>query len=185
MAPLEEAHAVIGKHRLAWHFINGCLGLGSVVTAAAFVLHAHATNASNAKAWAALAAVSYTVAVTVFLVNLAFRHTVQVWAADAVLQTAEVPTGYVAWHRFAGLLFGIYCVLAYAAVAALGASLLESPQPPHWIGWGNLFGGLLLAALMLGDLPPANMPLMVHLGPGLAGLLVLLRTLPSVPLGGS
>jgi hypothetical protein len=181
MAPLAEAHAVIGKHRLAWHFINGCLGLGSIVTAVAFVLHAQATNASKAKPWATLAAASYAVALTVFLVNLAFRHTVQVWAAEAVLQTGGVPTGYVAWHHFAGLLFSVYAVLAYAAVAALGASLLQSPQSPRWVGWGSLFGGLLLAALMLGNLPPANAPLMVHLGPGLAGLQLLLRTLPGFP----
>lgn len=179
MSPLIEAHSIIGRHPVAWHFINGCIAVGSLVTAAAFVLHAQATSA---KPWATVAAASYGFAVAMFLVNLSFRHTVQVWAAEAVVRTGELPTGYVVWYRFAGLLFGVYGVLAYLAVAALGASLLESPHLPRWIAWGNLIGGSLLAALMLGNLPPANAPLMVHLGPGLAGLFVLLRSEQGVPL---
>jgi hypothetical protein len=165
LVPLPEALAVIGAHRIAWHVINGCFVVGILLTATGLTVHAH----TRPSLWATLAAASYGLAVAMFLVNLAFRHTVQVWAAEIVSSGGTVPELYSTWHRFAGLLFGFYGVLAYAAVAALGASL------PGWIGRANVIGGLVLAALMLGDLPPASAPLMVHLGPGVAGLLFLRR----------
>jgi hypothetical protein len=176
VSPLHEALEIIAVHRLAWHFIHTCFVVGTLLTAAAFVVHAEAVSPGRARLWATLAASAYVVAVTLFLVNLAFRNSVQVWAAESVLRSGEFPSSYETWHRFAGLLFGMYSILAYAAVAALGASLLDSTLLPRWIVWGNLGGGLALTALTLGNLPPANAPLMVHLAPGLAGLVLLLRS---------
>jgi hypothetical protein len=175
VSPLREALEIIGMHRPAWHFIHVCFVVGALLTAAAFIVNAGAASSGRARTWATLAASAYVVALTLFFVNLAFRNTVQVWAAESVLRTGELPSSYETWHRFAGLLFGMYSVLAYTAVAALGASWLDSTLLPRWIVWGNLGGGFALTALMLGNLPPANAPLMVHLAPGLAGLVLLLR----------
>ena len=73
--------------------------------------------------------------------------------------------------KWAGLLFGIYSVLAYLALMAYGAALLQTGLLVRWVGWTCLVFGLAAA-------PFFGPPLFIHVMPWFVSILLLKQGTP-------
>ena len=94
------------------------------------------------------------------------------WAAREFARTGAPPPWFEPWSTWAGLLFGIYSVLAYLAIMAYGAALLQTGLLARWIGWTCLVFGLLAAPLV-------GPPLFIHVMPWFVGILLLKQGTPA------
>jgi hypothetical protein len=157
-APLQRALQIIGQHRVAWYWIHGCFVLGVVITILGFAALAHGLRATPAGLLASLVGVAYVVGAVFWLVNIAFRGTVQVWAAAEVIRTGSVPTGYEPLRQWAGLLFSFYIVLAYLATAGLGWLMLRTGLVPRSAAWLAVILGVTG-----GGIVGMSVPLVVHI----------------------
>ena len=169
-APLQRALEIIGRHRIAWYWIHGCFVLGVILTILGFVALAHGLRATPAGLLATLVGVIYAIGAVFWLVNIAFRGTVQVWAADEVIRTGSVPPGYEPLRHWAGLLFSLYMLLAYAASAGLGWLMLRTGLVPRWSAWVAVFTGLTG-----GGVVGMSVPMVVHIPLIVIGVFLLRR----------
>ena len=170
-SPLKRSLQVIGEHRTAWYWIHACFVVGVVLTMLGFVALAGARRqAQTGSTLADLAATLYVVGAVFWLVSIAFRMTVQVWAANEVITTGAIPPGYEAWHRFSGVLFMLYMAMAYVACAGLGWDVLRTGMVARWAGWFAIAFGLSAGAVV-----GRNIPLMVHFPLMIIAVLLLRR----------
>jgi len=169
-APLQRALDVIGRHRVAWYWIHSCFVVGVILTILGFVALAHGLRDTPAGLLATLVGIVYGTGAVFWLVNIAFRGSVQVWAAAEVVRTGSVPTGYEPLRLWAGLLFSLYMVLAYLASAGLGWLMLRTGLVPRWAAWSAVIVGLTG-----GGVVGMSVPLVVHLPLMVIGAFLLLR----------
>jgi len=169
-APLQRALQVIGRHRVAWYWIHSCFVLGVILTILGFVALAHALRATPAGLLASLVGVAYIIGAVFWLVNIAFRGTVQVWAAAEVIRTGSVPPGYEPLRQWAGLLFGLYMFLAYLTSAGLGWLMLRTGLVPGWTAWVAVIVGLTG-----GGVVGMSVPMVVHIPLMVIGVFLLRR----------
>lgn len=170
-SPLKRSLQVIGEHRAAWYWIHTCFVIGVVLTMLGFVAVSGARHrASSASTLVDFIALLYVVGGVFWLVSIAFRVTVQMWAANEVVATGAIPTTYEAWHRFSSVLFLLYMTMAYLACAGLGWDVLRSGIAPKWAGWFAIAFGLSAGAVV-----GRNIPLMVHIPLMIIAVLVLRR----------
>jgi len=170
-SPLKRSLQVIGEHRTAWYWIHTCFVIGVVLTMLGFVALAAARHrAGSGSTLTDITATLYVVGGVFWLVSVAFRVTVQVWAANEVIATGAIPTTYEAWHRFSGVLFMLYMAMAYLACAALGWDVLRTGLVARWAGWFAIAFGLSAGAVV-----GRNVPLMVHIPLMIIAVLLLRR----------
>jgi hypothetical protein len=107
-----------------------------------------------------------------WVINLAFRLSIDAWTAQETARTAVIPEFYVPLTRWTGLLFVIYTVLAFSALTVYGEAVLSTSVLPRWVGWLAIVYGLAGLGLLgvIGDAPP----FLHHLMPLLIGILLLL-----------
>jgi hypothetical protein len=106
---------------------------------------------------------------------LTFRLTVTPWAAEHA--TADgVPEGFAAYSQWAGVLYIVHMLTAYASSAVLGIALLASDAVPTWLGWAGVAWGIafLTGFLATRFAGPFNPPFWAHLYTGTVGLVLLL-----------
>jgi len=170
-SPLKRSLQVIGEHRAAWYWIHTCFVIGVVLTMLGFVALAGARNrAGSGSTLSDLTAALYVVGGVFWLVSVAFRVTVQVWAANEVIATDAIPTTYEAWHRFSGVMFMLYIAMAYLACAGLGWDVLRTGMVSRWAGWFAIAFGLSAGAVV-----GRNVPMMVHIPLLIIAVLLLRR----------
>ena len=168
-SPLQRALQVIGTHRTAWYWIHTCFVVGVVLTILGFVAFAQGMQAqARAALLSQLVQVAYVTGAVFWLVNIAFRTTVQVWAANEVVRAGAIPASYEAWHRWAGLLFAFYMALGHLACAGLGWTLLRTGLTPRWAGWFAITFSLTGGAVV-----GRSVPFMVHVPLVVIGVLLL------------
>ncbi len=119
-----------------------------------------------------LGLIAYAFGAVLWVISLAFRLSIDPWAAQETAKTAAMPEFYVPLTRWTGLLFVIYTILAFSALAAYGGAVLSTLVLPHWVGWIAIFYGLAGLGLVgfTGDAPP----FLHHLMPILIGILLFL-----------
>jgi len=169
-APLQRALQIIGQNRVAWYWIHGCFTVGVVLTILGFVALAHELRDTPSGVLASLVGVAYGTGAVFWLINIAFRGSVQVWAADEVLRTGSVPINYAPLQRWASLLFAAYSVLAYLAVAGLGWIMLRTGLTPRWAAWFAVVVGVTG-----GGIAGMSVPMIVHIPLMVVGALLLRR----------
>ena len=170
-SPLKRSLQIIGEHRAAWYWIHTCFVIGVVLTMLGFVELASARHrAGIGNTLTDLTAAAYIIGAVFWLVSIAFRMTVQVWAANEVVASGEIPTSYEAWHRFSGMLFMFYMALAYLACAGLGWDVLRTGMVTRWAGWFAIAFGLSAGAIV-----GRNIPLMVHIPMMIVAVMLLRR----------
>ena len=86
-----------------------------------------------------------------------------------------VPLWFEPLQAWSGALFAIYMVLAYLAISAYGKALLAADVAPRWVARTHVIFGLLGAMGFLARVPMFNPPLMIHLVPGILGVVLLVR----------
>jgi hypothetical protein len=112
---------VVGLTLLAYA-LHGAPG-GKLATAAAVLL--------------ALGAVCWTL-------NVSYRLSVTVSAANQLVARGALPESYAAWRTAASYLFAGFSVLAYLAVAATGGVVLQAQLGSSTLGWVLVAWGLTL-----------------------------------------
>ena len=106
-----------------------------------------------------------------WIISLAFRLSIDPWAAEETEKTAALPPFYVPLTRWTHALFIIYTILAFSALAAYGGAMLSTQILPQWVGWVSIIYSLTGLGLLgfTGDAPP----FLHHLMPLLIGILLL------------
>jgi hypothetical protein len=100
-SPLKRSLQVIGEHRAGWYWIHACFVVGVVLTMLGFVAFAGARNRhGSGSTLTDVVTALYVVGAGFWLVSIAFRVTVQVWAANEVVATGAIPAPYEPWHQF-------------------------------------------------------------------------------------
>jgi len=170
-SPLKRSLQVIGQHRTAWFWIHACFVIGVVLTILGAVAYAYARAKGGTNALLpALVATAYATGAVLWLISVAFRLTVQVWAANEVVSTDRIPEPYEAWHRLSGVLFTYYMALAYLACAGLGWDVLRTGLVARWAGWFSIVFGLSAGAIV-----GRNIPFFVHIPFMIVAVLLLRR----------
>lgn len=141
-APLPKALRIIAAHPGGWRCIHaGFLG-GTVLAALGLTLFAHALGRRAGSGLATVVAAAFAIATILWVVHLAFRLSVTPWAARELVSTGTLPALYAPLNAQAGLLFGVFAALAYAADAGAGWAFLQAALAPRWIGWAAIALGL-------------------------------------------
>ena len=107
------------------------------------------------------------------VIYLAFPLGVDPIAAQATASTGTVPQYFQPLTLWTNVLFVIYTVLAFVALACYGGSVLSTHVLPHWVGWVLIvycLAGLVLTVTTQGNVPP----FLQHLLPIVLGILLLL-----------
>jgi hypothetical protein len=96
-SPLERSLQIIARNRAAWHWIHFCFVVGVCLTIWDFLALAHGLRKMAGGAFLTrLAQTIYLTAAIFWLVNIAFRNSVQVWAATEFERVGIIPAGYEA-----------------------------------------------------------------------------------------
>ena len=142
--------------------------LATVVTIPGLTCFTRALRAAGDRSLAAWGLGGYLFGAVLWIVHLTIRLTLMRTAARHYADTGSAPAWFAAWWDAAGVLFGIYSVLAYLAIVAYGVALLRTRLLPRWTGWTCIVVGLLAAPLV-------GPPFWIHVVLWLVGLTLLRR----------
>jgi hypothetical protein len=173
--PAAEFLALVASHRTTWLAIAVAFAFGVLLTLAGLTTLTTVLRAHGERLWSDLAQVGYLCGSVLWLASLAFRATATVAAADQMVAGGLVPSWFQPLQSWAGGLFAVYMVLAYLSLAAYGQALLRSGLLPRWLGRTHVLFGLAGAAGFVAQIRLFSPPLLIHLLPGLLGVVVLLR----------
>ncbi len=161
------------RRRRAW--IHAWMIPAMFITCAGMVGLVVLLGAGTAAVVAAMAAVAYAIGAVCWIASLAFRLTVVPWAAERTVADGAPPAGFAALDGWAGSLYVVHMVSAYAASATLGAALLVAGELPGWVGWFGVGWGLAFLAGFLATrfAGPFNPPFWAHVYSALVGAMLL------------
>jgi hypothetical protein len=174
--PPAEYLAMVATHRTTWLAIAAAFAVGVLSTLVGFTLLSTALRAQGEHTWSELARVAYACGSVLWLASLAFRATATPAAADQTVASGAVPSWFQPLQAWSGGLFAVYMVLAYLALAAYGRALLRTGLVPRWLARAHVLFGLAGAVGFVAQVRLFSPPLMIHLLPGLLGLILLRRT---------
>jgi len=174
--PLPEALPLIHRDRRRWAWIHTWMIAGLVITPAGLAGLTLGLGDPTAMVLAGMATAAYVVGGVCWIVCLTFRLTVVSWAAEQAVTTGQVPDGFAPYERWAGALYLVHMLTAYASSAVLGLALLASDALPTWWGWAGVVWGLAFATGFVATrfAGAFNPPFWAHLYTGGVGLGLLL-----------
>lgn len=150
--------------------------LAAFITLAGLALFTLALREAGDRFLSVLGLLAFMFGAVFWTIHLAFRLTVLVGAAQELNRTSMPPPWLQPWRDWAGLLFGIYSVLAYLGIAAYGGALLKTGLLARWVGWTCLVFGLLAA-------PFVGPPFIIHIMPWFVGILLVRQRSHNVEIG--
>ena len=170
--PPREWLRVIFDHPVLWQWANILFISGVVVTILGLAMFSSLLRDAGDRTFSQVGLIAFVFGAVLWVISLAFRLSIDPWAAQETARTAVLPEFYVPLTRWTGVLFVIYTILAFSALAAYGASVLSTHVLPQWVGWVSIVYSLAGLGLLgfTGDAPP----LLHHLMPILIGILLLL-----------
>ena len=173
-APLPEYLERIASNRSAWLWTNRGIVVGVLLTAVGLggltALLREAGNGLLGQTGLLL----FALGVTFWMIELAFRLSVTVWAAETAAGSGAPPAFFEPLQRWMGTLFFLYMVLAYLGTAVYGGALLRTASLPAWVGWVTLGAGVFGVISFVIGLPTIfTIPAGVHLAPLLIGIALL------------
>ena len=151
-APLPEYLKLIAAHRSAWLWTNGGIVAGVLLTAGGLGGLTALLREAGEDLLGQTGLLLFGMGATFWIVELAFRLSVTLWAAETAASSAP-PALFEPLHRWMGTLFFVYMVLAYLATALYGGALLQTGLLPTWLGWVTLGAGVFGAASFATGLP--------------------------------
>jgi hypothetical protein len=170
--PPREWLRLVFEHQRLWRWGTILFMSGVVVTMVGLALFTNLLRDAGDQVFSQVGLIAFAFGAVLWVITLAFRLSIDPWAAQETTKTEEIPAFYVPLTRWTGVLFVIYTVLAFSALAAYGAAVLSTPVLPHWVGWISIVYGLagLGAFGFTGD----SYPFLHHLMPLVIGILLLL-----------
>jgi hypothetical protein len=173
--PLPDALRVIHQDRRRRAWIHRWMIAAMLITPAGLAGLVTLVVEPSARALLAAAVVVYTVGAVCWIVSLVFRLTVVPWAAARTVGDGDPPEVFVALDRWAGELYRVHMLAAYATFAVLGVAVLADGQLPVWIGVSGIAGGILFSAGFLSRWAALfSPPLWAHLYTGVLGVALLI-----------
>ena len=175
-ADTKEYLSIISSHKTAWYIIHGFFVLGVVVSLLGL------QNLSNTlmllggnKLLSSILSTGYIVGSVFWLLNIAFRLTVTLWAGQQFATSQQIPESFQTWMDWSNLIFAIYMVLAYVSIACLGFVFKELAIIPAWGSWFCIIFGLSGIIGYMIQFPLFAPPLMIHLPMMILGILILIK----------
>lgn len=169
-ASYPEYLEIIHQHKLAWIFINSAMGLGVLVTIFGFHLLGQQLSLVNDSVFGLAGRVAFQFGAVFWIIHLVYRLTIEPWLAAQIADGGTVSELLMNLRLWNGAFFGIYMVLAYAAIALFGIGLLSTGLLPAWIGWVALIFGAMGVIGFPAGLLFFEPPLMIHLVPIILGV---------------
>jgi hypothetical protein len=171
--PVREHLLAVADNAIVWRWANLFMGAAAVFLFAGLWLLTAMLARAGERVFSWLGLIAMLVATILWVVFSAFRGIVTVQAAAEMSATGAMPASYESLAKWGARLFFVYAVLAFLALAAYGASLLQVGLLPAWVGWATIVFSIALLILLfiMGDTLPA-----FHYLPGLLiGVLLLLH----------
>jgi hypothetical protein len=166
---------LVAANQGIWLWIAASFALGVLMTLAGLVVLGAALRAAGDRIWSELGQAAFLFGSVLWLASIAFRATATISAAKETAASGVVPPWFEPMRAWAGAIFAIYMVLAYLAIAAYGKALLATGLSPRWVARTHTIFGLLGAVGFVAGLPLFAPPLMIHLAPGILGVVMLVR----------
>jgi hypothetical protein len=172
----QEQMAEIREHPARWRWSATAIGVSVILTLGGLALLRAILARQGAEVLSTLGFVLFGFAAVFFVLELAFRATVQVDAATA----DAVPPGFEVLRRWAGSLYWIYMPVSYLALAAFGGAIVRTSAVAAALGWLALVVGLGGALVYVVRAPRwlwtiADLPGVLYLVTGAIGIDLLLR----------
>jgi hypothetical protein len=142
IAPLEEGLRVIAAHPIGWKMIHAGFVTGTWTVVVGLCVLAIALHGRDGGTLALVTAVLFGVAAVCWSLNISFRLSTTVQAAQHLVATGSIPDDYAASSKLNSYLFAGFSVLAYLSVATLGWVVLQSDLASRAVGWLLIVWGL-------------------------------------------
>jgi hypothetical protein len=155
--PVREHLLAVADNAIVWRWANIFMGTAAVVLLAGLSMLTTILEGANERAFSRLGLVGFLLAAVLWVIFSAFRAVVTVRAAQEMTTTDAVPTYYEPLAQWGFVLFYVYAVVGFLALAAYGVSLLQVGLLPAWTGWATLIFSIamLIQLLIMGDTLPA------------------------------
>lgn len=168
---LENIHLHGAAHLLT----TGLFFLGSAITLVGFTILTTLLRQSAHSVLAELGLVAFLSGFTFWSIHLAFRAVVMVAAAEELSVAGTAPLWYGIWRPWAGVMYGLYMMLAFLSVAAYGGAMLGGGLVGR--RWGRTFVAFgLIAAAGFPTIGLFDFPLIPQFGPFAMGIILLRRS---------
>ena len=164
---------VVFAHPVLWQWANILLISGTIVTILGLAMLARQFQNTGDRTFSHLGMMVFVVGAVLWVIQVAFRLSVDFWAAQEMVRTAVIPDYYVPLAHWTGMLFVIYTILTFSGLAAYGGAILSTRVLPRWVGWlaiGYGIAGVSIYSFTHGFPPFAHFILSC-----LIGILLLLR----------
>jgi hypothetical protein len=172
----KEYLTIVGQNKINWYIIHGCFLLGVIVTVIGVQLFSQSLIvAGKDNVYANIGQTAFFFGAGFWIINIVFRLTVTLWAAERLLASGDLYDSFKTWMDWSNLLFSIYMVLAYAAIGFLALSLKQLDLVPSWVSWFSIIFGFVGTVGYIVRIPIYEPPLMVHLPFMITGIMLLIR----------
>jgi hypothetical protein len=153
--PQEWVRLVVAHPRL-WSWATGLFIAGVLMTLLGQSLLAELLRQGGDPGFAHVALIALVIGAVLWIINLAFRLTVDPRVGATLARTSVMPDFYVPLRRWTNALFVVYTILTFAGLVAYGAAILGASLLPHWLGWIAIAYGLagLVVLAVTHDAPP-------------------------------
>jgi len=172
---VKEYLTLIHDHRIAWYFIAATFVVGVILSVFGMQLFSLTLQRSGQGILPQVGFTAFAFGSIFWIMNLAFRATVTVWAANQLYETHHLEPSFETWMKWTNLLFAIYMVLAYFGIGCMGYSIYQLTILPVWLAWLCMIFGFGGSILYLCRLPFFDPPLMVHTPLIITGIYILLK----------
>src|SRR5262245_19940298 len=166
----------VGNAPGRWLWIHSWIAAGVVLSVAGLAAWTELQRRVGAPVLASVGTTIFLIGAVLWLIAIALRVSIQVWAASEVVAGRELPPVYPAIHRLMGLLYAAHMLLSYVSVVVLGWNVLNSNVLSARAGWSGIIGGGAAAigfvALRGGPFAP---PFLAHIYTCALGVLLIRR----------
>lgn len=171
--PPRQWLGIVFTHPTLWWWASVLFLSGTLVTLLGWAQLTMLLRGAGDRSFSSLGLIALVFGAVLWVIVLAFRLSIDFWAARETASTGVMPAFYVPLTQWTDVLFVVYTILTFLAAAAYGGALLSTRLLPRWLGWVIIVYSLFFLGLTaaFGDAPP----LLHHLLPIVMGILLLLR----------
>lgn len=172
---MKEYLTLIYDNKKIWYFIAATFAVGMILTVFGMQLFSLSLQRAGQSIWPQIGFVAFSFGSIFWILNIAFRATVTVWAANQLADNNVLEPAFKTWMDWTNLIFAIYMVLAYFGVGCMGYSLYQLTVLPMWLAWLCMIFGFGGSVLYLCRFPFFDPPLMVHTPLIITGIYIFLK----------